>query len=149
MRTCDYLPTWLTNIIRWLIHKLTKDRTTRHQVARSSDVSLLETQGTNPQKELVIIKFQLPGSVELQYARRCGATAWAMYIFISSFQKFLRISKVRILTGGRTMNWNWNISFDPYARSRDGGIYAKTDIWSVGHIFRRRILFYQHVRHPT
>ena len=82
-------------------------------------ITLLATQGTYSHKILVMINCTLPVSVEVQRAGRCGAKARAMYTFIFLFQKSLRISKVRTLTEGHTMNKYLNIRIDPQARRRD------------------------------
>ena len=55
----------------------------------------------------------LPGSVGVHCIRHFGTTAQTMYEVISLIQDILRILEVWTATRGRTMNWYWNVGFDP------------------------------------
>ena len=105
----------------------TTDRPPKHQSARRAYVASLATRGKISHKGLGTRNWPFSGSVKVQRMRRRGATAWTMYTFIYPIRKILRISEVQKVTRGWTMNWYWNIRFDPSATQ------GRTDIWCSGY----------------
>ena len=91
----------------------TKERPPKHQSYIRAYISSLAIWGTIYHKVLGMGNCPLPGSVELQRTRLLGATTWTVYMFIYPIQNILRILEVRKGTRGRTMNWYWNIRFNP------------------------------------